>query len=247
MRGGHRERRARARGIAAFVAATIAVTSTAAAQAPAPEPASDATGSVSPPPPGFAPVTPSPPPAPGGPAGAWGYPPPPGPYPGYGPPRYPPPPGYAAPAWEPSAGGIPTTPVMLGRKTLAYDDGDPVPPGYQVATRSVRGLLIPGLVIFGAPYIGSVIAATATAEEEEGLLPLLIPIGGPFVTISSADTEGGGTFWLIVNGTTQTIGAALLLAGIIAEESYLLRSDLAAGPAPRVSLGPGGGALTWTY
>jgi hypothetical protein len=78
------------------------------------------------------------------------------------------------------------------------------------------------------------------------------------VTLGTADHEGGGTFFLVLDGVAQAGGLAMFIAGLAFPRKVLVRNDVsgrstlgdvagepAAPPSPRlevvpVSLGKGG-------
>jgi hypothetical protein len=171
------------------------------------------------PPPGFeqqpAAAQPMQPPPPGQPVPVYGQPPPPGYYP---------PPGYGY--------GVPPTP-MLGPKRMDYEEGDPVPPGYHVETKMRKGLVIGGAVTFGACYLFSILTAAVADPVEniedpndDSFIPLYIPAAGPFITIGTAQSEGAGTFILVVDGVAQVGGLAMFIAGLAAQSTELVRNDV---------------------
>jgi len=142
--------------------------------------------------------------------------------------------------------------MMLPPPTLPYEEGDPVPPGYDVHTRANRAMLITGGVLFGAPYlVSSLIAATVlSADSSDGgdLAPLFIPCVGPFVTIGTARAEGAATFWLAVDGLTQTAGVVTFIVGMVRKEKYLMRNPYPAASAiPEVKVGLGSTSLKWHF
>ncbi|MDI3290442.1 hypothetical protein [Polyangium sp. 15x6] len=236
------------RALAAALFVAVGVSSQlAAAQAPPPPPppaGSPDTSAPPPPPPGYAPAAPpgyAPPP--GYPQGypPPGYAPPPG-YPqGYPPPGYAPPPGYGPNSY---GYGQPGAPLPA---TLAYEEGDPIPPGYRVDSRIRKGLVIGGAVTFGVPWFFSAMIASIgdSVSRSSELWPLYIPAVGPFVAMGTLDSEGAGTFWLAVDGLAQTGGIAMLIAGLVAQEKRLVRSELDAASVTVVPLrfGPHGAGL----
>ena len=194
---------------AAASTAILCSASAAFAQAPAPAPAQ--------PPPGFEQQPPAaqPPPPAGQPPPVYGQPPPPGYYP---------PPGYGY--------GVPPTP-MLGPKKMDYEEGDPIPPGYHVDTKIRKGLVIGGAVTFGVCYLFSALFASTLESANDALgssnddyVPLYIPVVGPFITIGSAQSEGAGTFLLVIDGIAQAGGLAMFIAGLAAPSSELVRNDI---------------------
>jgi hypothetical protein len=140
---------------------------------------------------------------------------------------------------------------MMPVLTLPYEDGDPVPAGFNVRSRANRSLIIAGSITFGAPYlISALVAATVvSADSNSGgeFAPLFVPIVGPFITIGTAHAEGAGTFWLIFDGLAQAGGAAMFIAGLTMQEKYLQRAPVHASLQPEVLVNPGGMKLKWTF
>lgn len=140
--------------------------------------------------------------------------------------------------------------AYLPPATLPYEDGDPVPPGYEIKTRAVRSMLIAGATTFGAPYLVSLIsAAVIFASDSSGsqIAPLFAPIVGPFITIGTSRAGGPATFWLVVDGLAQTGGAIMFIYGLAAKEKFLKRTPFESSSVPEVILGPSSGALRWTF
>lgn len=161
--------------------------------------------------------------------------------PGYGqpPPGYgQPPPGYAQPGYEaPPPGayyapapGYPGAP--LGPKVLDYEEGDAIPAGYRTGTRVRKGLVIGGSVMLGVGYVITIMAAglgqlvNEVARDNKDFGPLLIPVVGPFVGIATTDPSTGGAFGLAFLGTVQTAGLAMLIGGIAAPKTVLIRNEV---------------------
>jgi hypothetical protein len=158
------------------------------------------------------------------PPGYYGQPPP-----GYG---QPPPGGYYAPApgYAPTPG---YTTAPMGPRYLDYEEGDAIPPGYRTGTRIRKGLVIGGSVMFGVSYLITIFAAgigqavtniNETSTKDFG--PLLIPIAGPFIGISTTHASSGGAFGLAFLGITQTAGLGMLIAGIAAPKTVLVRNEV---------------------
>lgn len=218
---------------AALVATALASTEARAQPASAPfAPTPSPPGPSLPPgqaaPPGL-PTAPSATPAPG-------YPPQPAAPPYYGPPQY-----YYAPGA--------TLPLIL-----PYEQGQPVPPGYRVKTRTSRSLLVSGAVTFGVPYVASALIASAVLSADtnagEPLAPLFIPFAGPFITLGTTHAGGVASFWLVLDGLTQIGGAALFTGGLISEERFLQRvgaPPAAARLLPEVRVAPGFTSLRWQF
>ena len=247
--------------VAAILAATsITVVATLAAAQPAPSgspPEAPPPGLVPSFPPGAAPgkagSTPAPTgqPAPAPQPGAWpGYAPPPGygyPSPGYGAP-----PGYYPPPYSYYTPGANLQPPA----TLAYDDGQTVPHGYQLKTRPVRSLEIAGSISFSVTYLTSILVAAPVLANDptsgKPLAPLFAPVVGPFIAVGTAHSNGVGTLWLVLDGLVQTGGATMLILGLAAEEKYLQRSAARLDPLDRIAhpdvlVGPGAASVRWTF
>ncbi len=142
--------------------------------------------------------------------------------------------------------------MALPPPTLNYEEGDPIPPGYEVRTRANRAMLITGGVLFGAPYlVSSLIAATiVSADSRSGgdFAPLFIPAIGPFITIGTSSAEGAGTFWLVLDGLTQAAGITTFIVGLTRKDHYLLRTTYpTASIKPEVLVGPASASLKWHF
>lgn len=180
-----------------------------------------------PPPPGFQPAAP-----PSAPPQALPAPPPP---PGQ-------PPGYGTPAGTLALPGAPPKTYRDMPAELPYEEGDPVPYGYRPETRIRKGLVIGGAVTLGSLYlisasIGSLANDIDSSSDE--FTPLFFPVVGPFITIKTADSEGSGTFFLLIDGVGQSAGLAMLIAGLASPRSVLIRNDLAEVRVAPVVVGDG--------
>jgi hypothetical protein len=144
-------------------------------------------------------------------------------------------------------------PSGLGPRTLEYTEGQPIPPGYRVRTRSRRGLAIAGAATFGGPYLVSLlVGATLVADGDKNsgrYAPLMIPIVGPFIATSTLSSQGAGTFWLVVDGIAQVGGVGLFVAGLAMDEKALVRGDVEARSSivPSVLVGPSSASARWRF
>jgi hypothetical protein len=136
---------------------------------------------------------------------------------------------------------------MLGPKTMDYEDGDPVPPGYHVDTRIRKGLVIGGAVTFGTVYLLTALTAAAVQSTDDAfggsstsddVTPLYIPVAGPFIGMATMDAEGAGVFALAVVGVVQAGGLAMFIAGLAAPKTELVRNDIGLVEKPRIRLAP---------
>jgi hypothetical protein len=172
-----------------------------------------------PPPPGTYPPGYYPPPPGAYPPGAYGpeYPPPPGAYP-------PPPPGYYA---------YPPPPLEEQPSELPYEEGDPIPEGYEPVTKMRKGLVIAGSVVFGSTYLISIITAAQVADvagTTEDVWPLFVPVVGPFIAMGTthawSDGEGSNGLGaiLLLDGIAQVGGAAMFIGGVASHTTVLKRT-----------------------
>lgn len=142
------------------------------------------------------------------------------------PPTYtPPPPTYTAP---PPYGGpyAPAPPPPSGPKRMSYEEGDPVPPGYHVVTRTRTGLLVAGGIVFGIFYGFTALGASNSTDSSTQWLYL--PIAGPVIYGNTLDNEWAGVsrFFLWIDALAQAGGAAMLAVGFI-PKTELVRNDYA--------------------
>lgn len=126
-----------------------------------------------------------------------------------------------------------------GPYTMEYVEGAQIPDGYTKVERVRKGLVIGGAVTLG---VGWLIAATAAAsiddEIEDETAPLFIPVVGPFIAMGTLEAEGAGRAGLFVNGMAQVAGAAMLISGIAATKTVLVRTKTA-----EINVRPGVGNL----
>jgi len=174
----------------------------------------------------------------------------------------PPPAPMASGTWVPAPDGRSYVQVPPGYQApleLPYRAGEPVPVGYRLVERPVRGLVISGYLITGIGYgIGLLGAAAADFANESSWM--LVPVLGPWLTLGTReyadcskrdDDNDGNTDYnaectedalvisgLVMDGLMQTAGASLLLVGYLAKQKKLIREDMHVGIAPgRVEFG----------
>jgi hypothetical protein len=229
------------RGLWNLVSSALLVAAEAHAQQRMPPPTS-APGA--PPPPAPAPPPPAPPPSPPPPSPPPGYPPY-QPYPGYPPPY----PGYA-PYPQSGYGYQPPGPP----RTLHYEEGQPIPPGYYLEESVRRGPIIAGIIVLAVPYaIGFSVASALDFQDTTAWL--LVPVVGPWLTLATREDvcDPGATYCdddrairtlLVLDGLVQGTGAALLVWGMTSTTKRLVRQDMALQIGPRrVGTGYGIGAV----
>jgi hypothetical protein len=130
---------------------------------------------------------------------------------------------------------------------IPYDDGQTIPSGYDLKTRSVRSLILAGSLTFGAAYVTSAIFGGVDAP----LRALLAPVVGPFVGIGTSHADAMGTLWLALDGMAQTAGVVLFVQGMVTSEKYLERQGkktaLDVLAHPQIVVGPRAGAARWAF
>lgn len=124
-------------------------------------------------------------------------------------------------------GQVPTSVAMSGpRKITDWQEGEPIPPGYHPVTRVRVGLVAGGAALFAALYIPSVIAAAVNQEYGSGnVIALYAPVVGPFIAMTKTGSPTANVF-LAIDGIGQAAGVAMLLGGILAPKTILIRNDL---------------------
>lgn len=180
----------------------------------------------------------------------------------YGQPPPPPPPSYGQPTYgqpygygQPTYGGPPT----YGPPTYGQPYGQPQYPGYAptyaAPTRrvryeqretSIKGLWIPGIIVFGVSYALTSSVATLSADTEY-VDYSFIPLVGPWLMVGTAnnDDEVAGA---IVSGLAQTAGVLMFALGLVLRQTvrvavYSLdeRDERAPRLALEVAPAPAGG------
>ncbi|XXT23451.1 hypothetical protein WME94_18105 [Sorangium sp. So ce429] len=136
---------------------------------------------------------------------------------------------YTAPA--------PSQAEARGPAVIPFWDPDrPPPEGYYVTSRSNGGLIGGGVAIMTSFWLASLIAGVIAAKDEEdrGIdgdgveasdwTPLYIPIAGPFVAIHAVDASAGGAAVLMVDGVLQTLGAGMVVWGLLDRKYRAVRA-----------------------
>lgn len=128
----------------------------------------------------------------------------------------------------------------------SWRSGDPVPPGYHVATRPNYVLAIVGFSQFAAMWFFSAIIGLSIAgdsDSDSNAWELAIPLAGPIMQFN--DTEGDFEslldMLLVIDIAVQFVGFTIGLVGIMSQRQYLAPGP---GPAPTAGtvqpvLGPG--------
>jgi hypothetical protein len=110
---------------------------------------------------------------------------------------------------------------------LVAFEGGALPKDASLTRRPTWALVGAGLGVFGATYTASVIAAAVSCPPQ-GDCPatrsaawLYLPIVGPFITAAQSTSTGGAAL-AAFDGTLQVTGAALAIAGLIAQKKFVM-------------------------
>lgn len=136
-------------------------------------------------------------------------------------------------------------------QVLPYEEGEPIPSGYELHSRPRLGLVITGGVLSGAAYGFAVMGAIDDKLEHQGGF-LLIPVLGPWLTLAAggarttcgaqedhcSETDRGKSFVLGLDGVIQAAGAIMITTGLLFPRQRLERTDLTVGLLP-ASIGEG--------
>jgi hypothetical protein len=142
---------------------------------------------------------------------------------------------YTAPLSQPTQPTyVPQSVALSGPEEIDdWDEGRPIPAGYHRETRKRKGLIISGSILLGASYLITAFGASV-AEDVNGndsAASLYLPVFGPFIQAGYTSSRTG-RFFLVVDGGCQLAGAAMLLSGLFAEKTLLVRNDLGATLVP---------------
>jgi hypothetical protein len=127
-------------------------------------------------------------------------------------------------------------------QSVLYEGGR-IPEGASIAKKPNAVLIGAGLGIFGAAYLPSVITAIAacgpqsTCSSTGGAAWLYFPVVGPFITAALATSDGGRAL-AAFDGGIQLTGAAIAIAGLVAQKKFVVWQDKTA----KVTVTPNAGA-----
>lgn len=114
-----------------------------------------------------------------------------------------------------------------GPYTMEYIEGAEVPDGYTKVERVRKGLVIGGAVTWGVSWLMAATAAAAIENKADEAAPLYIPVVGPFIAMGTLEADGAGRAGLLINGMAQVAGAAMLIGGLAATKTVLVRTKVA--------------------
>jgi hypothetical protein len=130
--------------------------------------------------------------------------------------------------------GQPLPPGVLPPPRFRYIDGTTLPEGYRIEEQVNRGLVTGGAVAFGVPYLTGLFVASYE-QGERGTGYLAIPVVGPWLMMGNRSSSCGdiGTpvtdrcdsdravrTLLFTSGVFQTVGAGLMVLGIVNKQKW---------------------------
>jgi hypothetical protein len=141
-----------------------------------------------------------------------------------------------APQAKPANGGY------VVPQAVAYEGGK-VPENATIEKRPNLALIGTGIGIFAAAYVPSVITAIVACGPQKdcsatgGAAWLYFPVVGPFIT-AAMSTSTGGAALAAFDGGLQVTGAAIAIAGLVAQKKFVIWQDKTA----KVTVTPGAGS-----
>jgi hypothetical protein len=138
--------------------------------------------------------------------------------------------------------------VVLGTAlfvpAIANAQGTGAPNEETVPMTPNRALLTSGAVMFGVPYISSVLVAASTNTSANHFL--YIPVAGPWLslgakTCSSSDpctAEGLAGVLLVTDGIFQAVGAGAMVMSLVVPESRVKPPTLMIGKSTTMTVTP---------
>jgi hypothetical protein len=140
---------------------------------------------------------------------------------------------------------------------LDWQEGSDLPPGYVKATRIRKGLVIAGAVTFGASWLATAAYGSYLINDrdprywerdnDEGARPeavLYVPLVGPWIALGTVENDRRERAAFIAGGVVQAGGLAMLIAGVAAKQTVLVKTgDTEVGILPSVGGPNGTGAM----
>jgi len=135
------------------------------------------------------------------------------------------------------------------QKEVEYSQGDPVPEGQVVATKTRYDLVLGGAVTFVAFYLApSVASAVCKGDHPDKQCTSgwsFVPVVGPLVDLAVTDKmPGGSKATLIVSSMGQVAGAAIMVTGLVLEKKVLVPVGTPVAIAPVVGPSYAGVAIS---
>lgn len=165
---------------------------------------------------------------------------------------------YAQPAYGQPTYGQPT----YGQPTYGQPYGQPYAPGYSAQVRqvryeeretSVKGLWIPGLVVFGASFVLTGTLASSLSYTGDYPAYAWIPLIGPWMMLSVPFVNDEEVAGAVLGGVAQAAGLTMFVLGLVMRQSVrvaVYSLDRGNERAPTLALdvapAPAGGTIGMT-
>jgi hypothetical protein len=137
--------------------------------------------------------------------------------------------------------------------SLVPYEGGKIPADSTLTSQPNMALIGAGLVVLGVSYVPSVFTAAIACPPEavctatRGVSWLYLPVVGPFITAVIATSTGGAAL-AAFDGVLQVSGAALVIAGLVAQKKFVMWQDKRASLTVTPGAGNAAGvSLTLTH
>ncbi len=137
--------------------------------------------------------------------------------------------------------------------SLVPYEGGKIPADARLTSQPNMALIGAGLAVLGVSYVPSVFTAAiacppqADCTATRGVGWLYLPVVGPFITAAMATSTGGAAL-AAFDGVVQVSGAALVIAGLVAQKKFVMWQDKSASLTVTPGAGNGAGvSLTLTH
>ncbi|MFK8000871.1 MAG: hypothetical protein AB8H86_14835 [Polyangiales bacterium] len=121
---------------------------------------------------------------------------------------------YAQPYQQPQPAYAPQQPLQGRRLRAPYVEGAPMPPGGVLVERRRTGLVVSGAVMFGVPWITTLLIGVAFEEGAVG-----IPVIGPLLYLGNG-SRAGDTM-IVVDSLLQAGGLTMFILGMVMKRRYV--------------------------
>ena len=119
---------------------------------------------------------------------------------------------------------------------IPYSAGDPIPPGFEVETKTHSGLLGAGTLVFGVSYLPWAIIGLFSLESNARIAYTAVPLIGPPALAIDYELNTDLTVLLVANAGVQFVGITLMALSPLFGDMVLVPDGSAARSGPRVGL-----------
>jgi hypothetical protein len=141
---------------------------------------------------------------------------------------------------------------------LPWDPSDPVPEGYMPQSKPAAGYLGIGIGMLSAAWVTSGVVGgvlydslrkspSPTRPSPDVMVPLFVPVAGPFVTAAMLKAGPGETGLLLGDGIFQVAGAVAIVTGALKRTYRLVRAAPVAELSLTPVLGPSYAGISGTF